>query len=820
MENYLAFDRPYIPAIPNKKAEEKPLKVPRRLQQYLLKYEDYDLEQKIGCGSFGNVWKARNKNTNEITALKVLTKTELRPKELQRFFTEVQLLVKCRSRFVVPIMGFTTSYPYCIATMLAKRGNLYNLLAEQRKKNSVPGTSFMKIAIGIASGMTLLHSYGIIHRDLKPSNILLTEEALPLICDFGISRKDDGSKMTKMAGTPSWMSPEVIDGNDYSLSADVFSFGMILYEMATLRKPYPNMEPVDIVKAISFGTRPPIPGTVPAGMKTLIERCWDGNPSQRPLFSEILSDLTSFRACFNNCRPQKLTDFVKSLEQQSIKMIRASSTDNLAANAKEKPATTGHPVSGRAISLPNITIESCLKNPEIIDNFSIDKFLILAKNEFSNEENTKNWEQILQVIHKLAKDDGFGDHIVASNIIMCLPIKSFTEECSKIIMLIAEKTEKKSTDKIVDAVTNVIDADASLGLNIINYVSQKNILSSVMKLLITKKDKFLTKENISLYLKLLISYLKSNPDICVEAQNIFTHVLKVENKNDEEENEDDSFNSIRNDVTIKAYKGLSLTSSISKGTEGPDIHLNQVIRHLMTPEIQESAIEFLKSVDGFPTNSKTIRAMLKAAENQKDAASFLISMIENGGDGSSYLIEHTKWLKKNLPDQESTLKIFIAVAKKHKKQASKISGLATLLERFAEETPELTIECIKCLSKETIENNEDLLKEYKFSPLISTVFINFNSKKTQKIESKRSSLAFITDYKYFIGKNFENCIPIFVSLMKEEEIQRETFNALYDLCSIKKCRKILNKSTIDDAARELWRNRGLRDVIAKFIEAL
>ena len=137
--------------------------------------------------------------------------------------------------------------------------------------------------------MDYLHKRRIVHRDLKAANLLLDDVGTVKIADFGVSRVlDPHGVMTAETGTYRWMAPEVIEHSPYRESADVYSFGIVLWELVTGQVPYNAMTPLQAaVGVVQKGLRPEIPPTCPPAISELMRVCWTRNPQDRPTF-EVL----------------------------------------------------------------------------------------------------------------------------------------------------------------------------------------------------------------------------------------------------------------------------------------------------------------------------------------------------------------------------------------------------------------------------------------------------------------------------------------------------------------------------------------------------
>uniref|UniRef100_A0A3P9BFV8 mitogen-activated protein kinase kinase kinase n=1 Tax=Maylandia zebra TaxID=106582 RepID=A0A3P9BFV8_9CICH len=189
------------------------------------------------------------------------------------------------------LRGICTQAPcYCIIMEYCAQGQLYEVLRAGRK---ITPSLLMDWAMGIAGGMNYLHLHKIIHRDLKSPNILITYDDAVKISDFGTS-KELNDKSTKMsfAGTVAWMAPEVIRNEPVSEKVDIWSFGVVLWEMLTGEVPYKDVDSSAIIWGVGNNSlQLPVPDSCPESFKLLLRQCWNCKPRNRPSFRQILLHL-------------------------------------------------------------------------------------------------------------------------------------------------------------------------------------------------------------------------------------------------------------------------------------------------------------------------------------------------------------------------------------------------------------------------------------------------------------------------------------------------------------------------------------------------
>ncbi|KAJ8020060.1 Mitogen-activated protein kinase kinase kinase 13-B [Holothuria leucospilota] len=212
--------------------------------------------------------------------------------------TDIKHLRKLNHPNIVKIKGVCRKAPcFCILMEYCPYGQLYEVLRDGRE---IPPYLMVEWSKQIARGMDYLHSRKIIHRDLKSPNVLVSTNDLLKISDFGTS-KEWNEKSTKMsfAGTVAWMAPEVIRNELCSEKVDVWSFGVVLWELLTGEMPYKDVDSSAIIWGVgSNSLQLPIPSTCPEGFKILMIQCWSAKTKNRPNFRQIMMHLDIAAADF------------------------------------------------------------------------------------------------------------------------------------------------------------------------------------------------------------------------------------------------------------------------------------------------------------------------------------------------------------------------------------------------------------------------------------------------------------------------------------------------------------------------------------------
>mmetsp|Transcript_12227 Transcript_12227/g.21202 ORF Transcript_12227/g.21202 Transcript_12227/m.21202 type:complete len:353 (-) Transcript_12227:638-1696(-) len=267
-------------------------------------FSELKLGKRIGSGGFADVFKADFRG--RVVAVKHLVDRNTgdlsRPdnKVIKLFLDEVKIWSTMTHPNIVDILAVVKDPPhYAIVTEYVQGVNLYNLLHLNFKKIK-ESSLVLRMCHEIASAMEHLHTHNIIHRDLKPANLMVDENMHVKLLDFGLSRYEDlEGFMTGETGSYRWAAPEVLRSQKYGRPCDVYSFGIVSWEIVTGHLPFDKMSPVEVgLRVASGGLRPAKleeRENCPQGLCDLIHQCWAEDQAARPTFRQILDRLETLR---------------------------------------------------------------------------------------------------------------------------------------------------------------------------------------------------------------------------------------------------------------------------------------------------------------------------------------------------------------------------------------------------------------------------------------------------------------------------------------------------------------------------------------------
>lgn len=253
------------------------------------------LESKYEEGRFGEVWKGYLKGS-ELVAIKI---PKLDQTTISEFLHEAEIMKLLKHLNLISLKGVsTTSESTYIITEFMSHGNLVKYMRSLTGRRLSTAT-ILTWASQVCDGMIHLEQEKVIHRDIAARNILLGEESICKIADFGLAQKVSGHTYKESSRTQfplKWMAPETIEQRKFSFMSDVWAFGILLYEMVTRGAlPYPGVQNRDVAQLVKAGYRMPCPRGCPKGIYEIMDSCWKANPEERPDVASIKHTLHSLK---------------------------------------------------------------------------------------------------------------------------------------------------------------------------------------------------------------------------------------------------------------------------------------------------------------------------------------------------------------------------------------------------------------------------------------------------------------------------------------------------------------------------------------------
>ncbi|XP_016362741.1 tyrosine-protein kinase fynb-like isoform X1 [Sinocyclocheilus anshuiensis] len=262
--------------------------------------ESLQLIKRLGNGQFGEVWMG-TWNGNTKVAVKTLKPGTMSP---ESFLEEAQIMKKLRHDKLVQLYAVVSEEPIYIVTEYMGKGSLLDFLKDGEGR-ALKLPNLVDMAAQVAAGMAYIERMNYIHRDLRSANILVGDNLVCKIADFGLARLIEDNEYTARQGAKfpiKWTAPEAALYGKFTIKSDVWSFGILLTELVTKgRVPYPGMNNREVLEQVERGYRMPSPQDCPSSLHELMVQCWKKDAEERPTFEYLQAFLEDY---FTATEPQ------------------------------------------------------------------------------------------------------------------------------------------------------------------------------------------------------------------------------------------------------------------------------------------------------------------------------------------------------------------------------------------------------------------------------------------------------------------------------------------------------------------------------------
>ena len=354
----------------------------------------------IKSGYLSSFYLVQDINTNKNYTAQIIKSSDL---DRDTIIREINTMIRIKHPTIIKtyfysITDFNGDDNYTLIKQYIPYGSLNELLSKNKQgvsNQNYNNTTRQKILIGIAQGMIYLHQHHTIHCDLRPENILLDDNLEAHITNFALSKLVSSDNQINFTDEFNYKAPEVINNDEYTYKSDIYSFGVLMYEVVTDSYPYPDFLQNKITlsqlksKIIDENYRPKFTVPVKPKIRELIEQCWANDPNDRPTFEEIYNKLSQdiksptteiSQYLLDNIDKDQILLYINKIEKDDTNSLK-SDQDN--ENDQTKPKTVTHKTEDQS----NLIEQSSKITAKEVNQIRIHVKIIEAKGLISN--NTK-----------------------------------------------------------------------------------------------------------------------------------------------------------------------------------------------------------------------------------------------------------------------------------------------------------------------------------------------------------------------------------------------------------------------------------------------
>ena len=629
---------------------------------YLVNYNDFHVVKIINeCQNTEEFIAQHIPTSTKCSIIKYLS-SKLHGNDLISFCRTVLILSNIHNYFISPLYGFTDVPPYIIATKFCVEGKLSDAIHHRSNVVLTP-TNLTIIAIGIANGMGELHKQNIIHRNLSPDIIFLNERLHPVIQKISSARfvgaKEEPVVVLKYnIGKNNYLAPEILTKKQYGTEVDVYSYGVILFEMLTGKTP-------EALNSSKIENDPEL-----IELQNLINSCLNLDPKKRPTFQEIYKNIIEKKIYFPGTNADIVNDFCSHIENNDLKFVPDKPLNALLSN---KVNVLQH--------YQNIL--SNVKDPQFFEVFQVlineikpeqsQSFFDIISSCFVKVEEIHDEELniILGEIGSLfEREPKCIQSFLNTDIIQKLPYSNI--ECFDNINRILKSIAKENPNAISVTIIKTILSNSLIGIDKIIYLFSE-IAAAIEKLSKFEIiEPFLQNSSVFLSTKFASDYLRILNHLLVHSNN-FPQLLRVKCIT--------IFNQATKTNSIETIKSAYVLMSIIV-KEPSDIDIETLVHHIQDQNFKDNISHLLYNMKTIPVSKQLVNSLIKAFP-MNEMAPYILCKMSQQKDGEDYLLNDFSWFNSSI-GLSGELIVFMKLFgnKQNRSKLSRIPQLPTFLTKF------------------------------------------------------------------------------------------------------------------------------------------
>ncbi|OHT13644.1 hypothetical protein TRFO_16206 [Tritrichomonas foetus] len=673
-------------------------------QQYpdlIVSLSNYTIDYSISKNLHSTVYAATENSTKKQVIVKQFNSKILDYSFAVSFALEAYVSLKVESPFVVKTIGFTDVPPYSIIQVYQANKSLSDVL--YKSPFYLTPSHKTLIAMCLAHVMSKLHKQSIVLRNFAPQHILIDQYLLPHVSSFGSSQLAEGN-CVREAFDFKYIAPEFLSGSTYSEKVDVYSYGMILYEMLTGKPPYDGLSPVEVQCNVSLNEPilPEIPSNTPEPLHDLILACWRKDYSKRPSFNEIYQKFVSKEVHYEGFDSTTIDSVIRSIDNNVEVVIPPWATKT---NFKLKTTSLFENVNHIYESFVSRASDKLTDLFLCANSTNVESFYGVLWNIIEKDVDVHTIETVVNsTLHLMSQDPCFFDHFIRNKLYEKLPL-SKTHALNEILSLLIpvfQVNPKLASPKLLKELASKVQYCPLKVLRVLvticNRFSNEWINWQVIDILLTNAKIFLNCKAGAPFLYTFYRLIATYETVRVERGPIYARLVKYAIDSPD----------IR---TVKA--AYPILTSLNMNA----IKAKCLTDHLLDTNVQQLALNYLCTFPVSLIDTNILKALCNIP-NSPLAASLLIKFAQDV-EITQRLLTLGSFLKNVEPKYLIKILMEMMISKQNRSQIMALAELPYMLTRIALVGDRKIMDAV-CKMMRRLPVNADFVKRLSEASFIQT----------------------------------------------------------------------------------------------------